>query len=58
MLKASGSFDIIPDQLSVAIIPPKYAQGSEPANPEEGMEIWNLTTHKKRVYNGTQWVDI
>jgi len=28
------------------------------ANPAEGLEIYNLTTHKKNFFNGTSWEQI
>jgi hypothetical protein len=54
----AGSLAPIPDSpAGTSFVLPKYAQGSEPAGPIEGMVVWNLTTHKKRSYNGTTWVD-
>jgi hypothetical protein len=53
-----GAYQAIPDKpAALGLILPTYAQGAEPAGPVEGMVVWNLTTHKKRSYNGTTWVD-
>jgi hypothetical protein len=34
-----------------------YTPSSEPASPTEGLTYYDGTTHKLRVYDGTQWQD-
>lgn len=42
-----------------AFIPPRMTTGQRDAlTPTAGMMVWNTTTTKLQVYNGTSWVDL
>lgn len=54
---ASAVFQI--DSTTGGLLPPRMTTTQRDAisAPAEGLEVYNLTTHKKQVYDGTTWQD-
>ncbi len=48
------------DSTTKGFLPPRMTTAERDAivNPPEGLEIYNLTTHKKNFYNGSAWEQV
>lgn len=52
---ASAIMQINSTTRGVVLTPMTQTQRDAIASPREGLEIWNLTSHKKNWWNGTEW---